>query len=207
MNAARLILVLTGWSGAWFRNGTVWKSWRLLRNSHAPVLIAGRRDQSRRAEYRRVLVAVDGSQTSVSCIEQARAIAPAADMVVVHALADTQERRMLRAGLAEEQIRESRIQHHEQAYDRINLLLEHAGVAPAEVVKVVENAYAPSLILETEKSFRADLLIVGRSSAPLLRRFFFRAVAPQVLAGAQCDVLIVPPASAAQELRKDQKNH
>ena len=204
MNAARLIQALAGWPGAWICKGTVWKRWWLLRKSRVPVLIPGRRGDSRRAEYRRVLVAVDGSMTSIACLEQARERASAADMVVVHALDDAPERSMLREGLSEEQIRESRIQHHEQAFDRINQLLEHAGVAPNEVVKVVEIAYAPQLILDTEKSFRADLLVVGRSSAPLLRRFFFRAVAPQVLARARCDVLIVP---AVQEIQKDQKDH
>lgn len=167
---------------------------QILRKPRIPLLIAGQQAKNRQTPYRRVLVAVDGSPVSLACIAQARSMAPQADMVVVHALDNAQEHRMLRAGLSEEQIRESRIQHHEDAFERLNLLLERAGVAPHEVVKVVENAYAPHLILDTEKSFQADLLVVGRSSASLLRRFFFRAVAPQVLAGAQCDVLLVPAA-------------
>ncbi|HJV75719.1 MAG TPA: universal stress protein [Noviherbaspirillum sp.] len=197
MKTARLILALTGGSGAWLRGGTIRHVWRLrqlLLMPRTPTLIAGPCSEPVQTQYRRVLVAVDGSPASIACIEQARRLAPAADMVVVHALDNVQEHRLLRAGLSEEQIRESRIQHHEETFDRLNFLLERAGVAPHEVVKVVENAYAPQLILDTEKSFRADLLVVGRSSASLLRRLFFRAVAPQVLAKARCDVLLVPAA-------------
>lgn len=200
MKAGRLILALTGGTGAWFRGGTMRDIWRmrqmlqLLCRPRIPMLIAGIQREPGQTQYRRVLVAVDGSPASLDCIEQARRIAPTADMVLVHALDNARNHHMLRAGLSEEQIQESRIQHHEDAFERLNFLLERAGVAPHEVVKVVENAYPPDLILDTEKSFRADLLVVGRSSASLLRRFFFRAVAPQVLAGAHCDVLLVPAA-------------
>ncbi len=162
---------------------------RLLRKPCDPVLVIKRETG---AGYRRVLVAVDCSSTSVACIEQARALAPVADMVVVHALEDAPSNHVLHGNMSDEQLQELRVQHHEQAYDRLNLLLAGAGIAPHEVVKVVENGYAPALILDAEKKFHIDLLVVGRSSASLLRRFFFRAVAPQVLARARCDVLVVP---------------
>lgn len=199
MKATRWIMALIPGSGAWFRAGMMQHVLQMLRKPRSPVLIAGQGREAGQPQYRCVLVAVDGSPASVSCIAQARSMAPAADMVVVHALDNAREHRMLRAGLSEEQIRESRIQHHEDAFEQLNFLLEQAGVAPHEVVKVVEDAYAPHLILDTEKSFQADLLVVGRSSASLLRRFFFRAVAPQVLAGAQCDVLLVPAALPSNE--------
>lgn len=147
-----------------------------------------------RKPYRRVLVAVDGSEHSVKCIAAARAFAPEADMVVVFALDYGLENRLRYADVAEDKIRDLRMQRHEQAYDRLNLMLAAAGVHPGRVVRIVEHAYAPRLILDTERQFLADLLVIGRGGASLLRRVFFRGVTMEVLAGARCDVLLVPPA-------------
>ena len=145
-----------------------------------------------RKPYRRVLVAVDGSEHSVACIAQACAFAPDADMVVVFALDYGLENRLRYADVAEQEIRDLRMQRHEQAYERLNLMLAAAGVQPGRVVRIVEHAYAPRLILDTEKKFLVDLLVIGADSASLLRRLFFRGVAAQVLPRVRCDVLIVP---------------
>ena len=144
--------------------------------------------------YRRVLVAVDGSEQAVACIAAARAFAPDADMVVVFALDYGLENRLRYADVAEEKIRDLRMQRHERAYDRLNLMLAAAGVQPCKVVRIVEHGYAPRLILDTEQQFLADLLVIGRGSASFLQRVFFRGVAVGVLAGARCVALLVPPA-------------
>ena len=194
MKAARLILSLRGGLGAWLRGSTIRHVWRLrqlLLTSRTPTLIAGHQGETRQTQYRRVLVAVDGSPASIACIKQARRMAPAADMVVVHALDNLRERRLLRAGLSEEQIRELRIQHHEETFDRLNFLLEQAGVAPHEVVKVVENAYAPHLILDTEKSYRADLLVVGCRGLSGLGRLLLGSTTAAMLHHARCPVAVI----------------
>lgn len=192
MEPARPILTVNAGSGAW-RRGIV--AWRLLRTPGCPLLVV-RDGATAQLSYQRVLVAVDGSPTSVACLAKARELAPSADMAVVHALDDSQEKVSLRERLPEEQIEARRIQHHEQAVDRLDLLLADAAIPPHETVRIVENAYAPQLILETAWHFRADLLVVGLSSAPWLRRVFFRPVAPQVLARSPCDVLLVPAVSS-----------
>lgn len=170
----------------WFGNGT---ARRLLRAASDPVLIVKREPE---ANYRRVLVAVDGSDRSIACIKQARMLAPDADMVVVSALDYALEDRLRSVDVPEEKIRDIRVQRHEEALDRLNAVLSDAGIPHQQVVKIVEHAHAPKLILDMERQFLIDLLVIGRSSASLLRRCFFRSVTSQVLAQARCDVLVVP---------------
>jgi nucleotide-binding universal stress UspA family protein len=193
-NAADTRLITLGqWSNLLSRNNF---ARQLLRQACGPVLFVKRKPDS---VYRRVLVAVDGSAHSAACIEQARAIAPDADMVVVWALDHALEDRLRYADASEEKIREYRIRRHEKALDRLNALLANAGVPSHRVVKIVERGYAPKLILDTEREFLIDLLVIGRSDASFLKRCFFQSVSPLVVEKARSDVLVVPAAHRAND--------
>lgn len=147
--------------------------------------------------YRRVVVAVDGSDRAYAQIRQAFARAPQAQLILVHAMADAPAR-IERSGSAfDDQFRQMRMRQHEDALNRLNELLERCGVPQQQAVKVVEFGYAATLILESAITFSADLLVIGRSASAGFKRLFFGSVTSQVLAKSRCDVLVVPSQETA----------
>ncbi|WP_164931895.1 universal stress protein [Janthinobacterium sp. 17J80-10] len=138
------------------------------------------------------MVAVDGTDSAYLHIRQAYARAPHAQLILVHAMADSAARIATFAEASEDGFRQMRVRQHEDALNRLNDLLEDCGVPQQQAVKVVEFGYASKLILESEIRFAADLLVIGRSNNAGFRRLFFGSVTSQVLAKSRCDVLVVP---------------
>ncbi len=162
---------------------------RLLNQIGSPVLIV---KSDPKKPYRRVLVAVGASDSAATCIEQAHAIAPDAEMVVVFAMDHALGGKTRFSEASDDRLREARVRQHEDALDRINVLLERCNIRQQQVVKVVEYGYAPKLILDKEQEFDADLLVIGRSAKSRFRRLFFGDITSQVLARSRGDVLVIP---------------
>ncbi|WP_165973692.1 universal stress protein [Paucimonas lemoignei] len=145
-----------------------------------------------RKPYRRVLIAVDGSGNSDCQIRQAHELAPDAELIVVHAMDHYQGNRAGFSNAFDDELRELRIRQHERALDMMTRLLENCGVPLRKAVKVAEFGHAPELILDKERQFAADLVVIGQASKSWFRRLFFGGTTSRILARTQCDVLIVP---------------
>jgi nucleotide-binding universal stress UspA family protein len=162
---------------------------RLLDQISSPVLIV---KGDPRTPYRRVLVAIDGSESSISHVRQAHALAPDAELIVAHAMDRSLENRERFAEAFDDTLRELRMRQHEEVLNRIHDVIDKCDIPQQQVVKVVEYGHAPKFILDKEQEFLADLVVIGKSQRSRFKRLFFGAVTSQVLARAQCDVLIVP---------------
>ncbi|WP_158592256.1 universal stress protein [Noviherbaspirillum sedimenti] len=172
---------------------------RLLNQVSRPVLIV-KKDSEK--PYRRVVVAVDGTDSACAHIQQAYALAPDAELILVHAMAHSPANSGRCDETFDDRFRQMRMRQHEDALNRINDLLERCGVPQQQVVKVAEFGYAPKLILDSEMTFAADLLVIGRSSSSRFRRIFFGSVTSQILVKSRSDVLVVPPKGTGIETFK-----
>ena len=164
----------------WPREGLTALTRQLLTPPHGTLLIVRRPGA---APYRRVLVAIElSADRAADCLQLARRFAPAAELTVLHALPRQPD--------AADQACPP--DQREAALDRLDALLDQAGLSPRQAFKIAECAHAPELILDKERELLADLLVIGGRTPSALRRLFYRGVMPQVLAQAGCDVLIAP---------------
>jgi nucleotide-binding universal stress UspA family protein len=188
--ASRADLLVLGARGASFMRHLMLGSTaeRLIRTSDRPLLVV---KQPPHEHYRRVLVAVDFSRSSVAALGLARAVAPHADLVVLHAYEVPYEDWMRTAD-----IREEALQHYQQA-TRQNALqdmqafLESSGLAAAEAATVVVKGDPTLRILEQEQELDCDLIVVGKQGATVPEEFLLGSVTKHVLQQSQSDVLVV----------------
>lgn len=94
---------------------------------------------------------------------------------------------------ARQQIRQACMQHREQAFGHLSQLAASSHVG--DVLKIVEQGYAPTLIQHAVRRVEADLAALGNDNASRLRGCFFRSVASEVMARSDCDILVVPSAA------------
>jgi len=161
---------------------------RLLRKTLLPVLVVR---QAPQLSYRRVLVAVDYSRWSLRAIALARAIAPQAPLVLLHACEIPFEGKMRFAGIEEETIQQHRLNIRREALARLDELAHDAGLATAQWQPLVAFANAPDLILEQEEELGADLIVLGKHGSGMTEELLLGSVTKHVLGQARSDVLVV----------------
>lgn len=140
-------------------------------------------------EYKRILVATDGSQGAELALNKAVAIAKRnnAALVILHVL-DT--RSIQATSSSDLHFREAlRTLGEEVVADAKNYALEQ-GV---EDVKVVLEIGSPKSIIaeEVPKNENIDLIVLGAKGMSALERFFMGSVSENVIRHATCDVLVV----------------
>lgn len=165
---------------------------RLVRKSVKPLLVV---KQPPHDAYRRVLVAVDFSPSSLPALAVARAVAPAAELVVLNAYEVPFEDRLRSAGLREDTLERYRAIARRQALQGMQSLLTAAGLEPGAVVTIVRRGDPLSLVIEQEQERDCDLIVVGRHGESALEAFLLGSVTRHVLQESQGDVLVslAPP--------------
>jgi nucleotide-binding universal stress UspA family protein len=158
---------------------------RLLRHASRPMLVVRR---AAAGPYRRVLVPSDFSPASAAAFELAARYAPGAAITVVHAFDVPFEGKLRFAGVPEEAIQAHRERAQREALAKVATL--DANIEGSRLPAVVERQHPVRLILETEKSREADLIVIGRQGQSMIQEALLGSVARRVLADAQCDVLV-----------------
>jgi len=167
---------------------------RLVKKCRRPVLVTKREPQY---GYRRVLVPVDFSRHSAAALRTAIAVAPTADLVVVHAFEVPFEGKLWRAGVAEEEIHRYRAQARQRALRDIDALIREVGAARQRLLSAVEHGDASQAILAKEEESGADLIVMGKHGQSVVEELLLGSAARHILAESRCDVLIVPEQAAA----------
>jgi nucleotide-binding universal stress UspA family protein len=170
---------------------------RLVRKSVKPLLVVR---QPPHEAYRRVLVGVDFSPSSLPALAAARAVAPAAELVVLHAYEVPFEDRLRSSGLAEDTLDQYRLIARRQALQGMQSLLADAGVEPGSVETLVRQGDPASLVIEQEQERDCDLIVVGRHGESTLEAILLGSVTRHVLQASQGDVLVslAPPLLATR---------
>lgn len=160
---------------------------RMVRKSVKPLLVVR---QPPHEAYRRVLVAVDFSPSSLPALAAARAVAPAAELVVLHAYEVPFEDRLRSSGLGEEILDQYRLIARRQASQDMRSLIAAAGLLPDAVVTLVIQGDPASLVIEQEQERDCDLIVVGKHGESTVESILLGSVTRHVLQASQGDVLV-----------------
>ena len=160
---------------------------RMLSTTTRPMLVV--RQQAHEA-YRRVLVPVDFSPSSLRTIQQARRIAPHAEIVLLHVFDVPFEGQLRYANVEEDTIHQYRILARQEATQKLQALRDASGLSARDSHLVVLHGDAASRILEQEQETDADLIAMGKHGENLLEDLLLGSVTKHVLAEAQGDVLV-----------------
>jgi nucleotide-binding universal stress UspA family protein len=165
---------------------------RTLRRVARPTLVVR---QVPHEPYRRALVAVDFSDSSAQALRAARALAPAAEFVLLHAYELPFEEKLQFAGVSDAVIERYRGDAGRLASGRLEAFAGAEGLDPSTVRLVVCHGNPARVILEREQAQDCDLLVVGKRGVSVVEELLLGSVTRHVLAGATADVLVVGPGS------------
>ncbi len=165
---------------------------RLLRHAPIPVLVVRRPPH---APYRKVLVPADFSPASTAAFDLVERFAADATVTVVHAFDTPFEGKLRLAGVPAANIRAHRARAHREALDKLAAL--DTGTELRYRPAIVARDHPVRLILETEKSRKADLIVIGRQGQSRVQELVLGSVTRRVLSMAKCDVLVATARGAS----------
>jgi nucleotide-binding universal stress UspA family protein len=151
-----------------------------------------------RDDYRSVLVAVDFSPVSAQAIRIAKAWAPAAHLVLLHAFELPYEGKLAFAGVDEQVIRHYVTTASETRRKRLHDLAAAAGLTPTEYSARVCHGDPSQQIVAMEQEYDCDLIVVGKHGTHIAEELLLGSVTKHVLAQSQCDVLVIPDRRPAE---------
>jgi len=162
---------------------------RLIDTSSRPLLVVKRPVLAR---YRSVLVPVDFSDASLRAVRLARAVAPNARLVLLHAYEAPFEGKLQVAGVEEQHLLQYRDQALAEARARMAELCDRAGLRDLGSLQVFAHGPAARRILEQEDIEDSDLIVLGRQGQGRILDVLLGSVSRRVLAEADADVLLLP---------------
>ena len=194
--------------GLWNRLGST--ADRILNAASVPVLVV---HGAPRSVPRSLLVAVDDSDAASTVIEHARVVARQLGACgrVAHVLTHGTVDRLLSAGeVTPYDLRV--IEAEQQLVEATQDWLEAQLGAQDELTPLVLVGDAAEAILNEARKLGAELIVLGKRRKSRVSRFVLGSVAAAVLRGANCPVLVVPPAKStsadkcqdALEARRDE---
>ena len=183
-------LIVTGTRGTGFFRGVVVGSTaeRIARRAARPVLMVR---QSPRGAYRRVLVPIDFSPSSIGAIALARQVAPEATLVLMHAVELPYEGKLRLAGVSDASIVSHRDAARHDALRRLQDVAAGSGMAPEQVRIVAVAGGDPwMLIVQEEEEQDCDLVAIGKQGRHALGELLLGSTARMVIAECTSDVLL-----------------
>jgi nucleotide-binding universal stress UspA family protein len=161
---------------------------RLARDLSRPLLLV---KGPASGAYRRVLVAVDFSPSSGAAARAAAALAPQAELQLVHAFEVEFESTLRFAGVADDQVHKYRQEARERATVEMEAFISALGLPAARVSRLIAHGFPARVVEEAAQAQGAELVALGRGRSGL-ERLLLGSVALRVLEITQCDVLLVP---------------
>lgn len=162
---------------------------RLLRKTtRHPVLVV---KQMPHEDYRRLLIPVDFSPLSAQAIRFATKLAPAADIVLLHAFEAPFESKLAFAGVEDSVMQGYRAAAREDAMRRMRHLAEQAGLDIGDYTPLVVHGDPSQQIIEQEQERDCDLIVMGRHGQHVAEELLLGSVTKHVLAESQGDVLVI----------------
>lgn len=160
---------------------------RMIGKASRPMLVV---KQAAHEKYRKLLVPVDFSAASLPAIRNALAIAPGAEIVLLHVFEVPFEGKLQFAGIDEETLLHYRIAAQREAMQKLQTLRDEAGLSP-QLSRLSVLHGEPSLrIIEQEQEQDCDLIVMGRYGERVIEELLLGSVSRQVLTWSQCDVLV-----------------
>jgi nucleotide-binding universal stress UspA family protein len=162
---------------------------RLVRQTPKPVLVIRRAPA---APYRRLLVATDFSPHSRTALLRGIAIAPRAEIHLLHVFEAPFEGRMIEAGVPEEIIREYRVKAGHEAEAEMRRFIGESGVETGRLRhSVAYGDHPPTALREKAAEIDADLVVAGKHGRSIGEQLLLGSVTLHLLSECGCDVLVV----------------
>lgn len=143
-----------------------------------------------------MLVPVDFSGRSIAAIRLARAVAPAAEIVLLHAFEVPFEGKLRYAGVEESALSSLRVKARREATAKMNELVAAAGADENRVRRIVVHGEASTQVLEHEQAQDCDLIVIGKRGQGLIGEMLLGSVTKHILAQSAGDVLVADRAGA-----------
>lgn len=161
---------------------------RLAERSVLPLLVVKRAPHGK---YRNVLIPVDFSSHSLPALMTAVAVAPDANLILMHAYGVPFEGK-IRAGRNVDELLEPFLAAaRKKVFEKLHQLSDEAGLAPHDARLLACHGSPLQQILEQKEKRHCDLIVMGRhGEASLLERLFLGSVTKQVLSMSRADVLV-----------------
>lgn len=160
----------------------------LLRKSECPVLVVR---AGGRAPYRRVLIPVDFSPASASSVRYARALAPDAEIVLLHVLDVPFEGMLHYAGVSGDVVDHYRREARAAAVTGMRDIARAASLLEGGWTLLAERGDATAAILQTQAERGCDLVVMGKHGTHVTEELLIGSVTKRVLAESPSDVLVV----------------
>jgi len=160
---------------------------RMLRRTRRPVLVV---KQSAHESYSTVLIPVDFSSSSLRAIKQAQAIAPQAEIILLHAYEVPFEGQLRYASVDDAIINEYLLAARREATACMEALCREAGLGLDEARYVLVHGDPSACVIEQEQVQSADLIVMGKHGENLIEELLLGSVTKHVLIESQCDVLV-----------------
>ncbi len=158
---------------------------RMLNRMLCPLLVV---KQAPRREYRTLLVPVDFSPSSLRAIKLAMAVAPQAEIILLHVFEAPFEGSMRFAHVDHDTLTHYRNVIKKDAIQQLAALSEAAGVPDAR--QVVVHGDAAWRIVEQEQELDCDLIVIGKQGESALEELLVGSITKHVLSESQGDVLV-----------------
>lgn len=170
---------------------------RVVRKGDRPVLIVKKPAEG---PYRRLLAAVDFSETSKKALQCALRIAPKAKVTLLHVYDFGLAEVLHTGGNTSAELLELQRALGQQRRARLAAFARDAGLEPGKALLLVRYGYPGIVINAVAAERRVDLVAVGTQGLSGLRYILLGSVAEHVLREARCDVLAVHPGAIRFEL-------
>lgn len=172
----------------------------IIRRSRNAVLVV---QSEPAAHYRRVLVAVDFSQSAFDAARTALALAPGAHLTFLHAYSLPDEGLMREFEVPASVIEAYRLRGVDSARERLAAWIDALKPVRQPRAWAVHPGFAVPAIRSCAHSVGADLIVVGRQGCSGSGRDALGKVPRRLMREAGCDLLIGPAATAHKARRPD----
>lgn len=174
---------------------------RIARRAGRPVLVVNMENTE---PYRHVLLTSDLSHTSagVAGVTKDLGLLEQSGRSVVHALEHTHNAMRHMAGITRKTIRQYHRSLRRRATSEIHVQLYRVGLDPNQFRIFAPQVAPAKAIDQVAKRVGADLIVVGSSRFPELKRVFVGSVSNEVLRDSRHDVLLVTPDAARRARRR-----
>lgn len=162
---------------------------RLLTKCDRPILVV-RQDPA--AAYRRILVPVDLNDNADTTLQAVLALAPEAEVHVLHAYELGYEGQLRLAGVSESSIRAYRQAATARVWARLRAMLARQELGAPRFHPHLERGQAGRSILARATRIDADLIVMSKRSRSKLEDIILGSVTERVVIDARSDVLVVP---------------
>ena len=162
---------------------------RLLTKCDRPILVV-RQDVV--ASYSRILVPLDLNDNADTTLQAVLALAPSAEVHVLHAYELMYEGKLRIAGVGESRIRELRQAARARIQGRLLAMLARHERGTRRFHPHLQRGHAVRLIRASAARIHADLIVMSKRSRSKLEDILLGSVTERVVADLQNDVLVVP---------------